>query len=116
MTDIHAITEKFAQTIKNTETYRKYLFEKERLEQYPELKNKIDEYRRKVFEIQMNSNPDTLYDELDKLEEWTDSFRKDETANDFLNAELALCRMMQEIYSELTINLDFDMDFTAFQK
>ena len=103
----------FVETIKSTEAYKRYAYEKEKLERLPELKRKIDDYRKRMYEFQNSENSDQLFDQVDRLEEEGASFRANPLVNDFLAAELAFCRMMQEIYTKITAEVDFDMELTG---
>ena len=40
-------------------------------------------------------------------------FRANPLVNDFLEAELALCRMMQGLYISITEAINFDMELTG---
>ncbi len=113
MTEMEKATDSFVETIRNTEIYKRYAYEKEKLEKLPELKRKIDEYRKRMFEIQNSENPDQLFDDVDRLEAEGESFRANPLVSDFLEAELAFCRMMQEIYTKITAEVDFDMELTG---
>lgn len=111
--DIELATDHFVKTIKGTEVYKRYIYEKEKLARYPELKKSIDDYRKRMYEFQNSDNADQLFDQLDRLEEEGASFRANPLVSDFLAAELAFCRMMQEIYTKLTAELDFDMELSG---
>lgn len=113
MVDIEKATDSFVETIKNTETYKRYAYEKEKLERLPELKRKIDDYRKRLYEFQNSENQDQLFDQVDRLEEEGASFRANPLVSDFLAAELAFCRMMQEIYTKITAEVNFDMELTG---
>lgn len=115
MTEIEHITKAFAKNIKDTEEYQRFAFEKDKINRYPELKQQLDAYRKMVYDFQNNTDESKLFDEVDRMMEVSDSIRANPDANEFLTAELALCRLMQEIYSELTIELKFDMDLTVLQ-
>lgn len=113
MVDIEKATDNFVETIRSTEVYKRYVYEKEKLERLPELKRSIDEYRRRMYEFNNSENQDQLFDQVDKLEEEGANFRANPLVNDFLAAELAFCRMMQEIYTKITTEVDFDMELTG---
>lgn len=112
MTEIEQATDNFVRIIKSTEVYKRYLFEKEKLDRFPDLKKSIDDYRKRMYEFNNSENPD-LFDQVDKLEEEGASFRENPLVSDFLAAELALCRMMQEIYTKITAEIDFDMEISG---
>ncbi len=109
MKDLEQATNEFVQCIKESEIYRKYIFESRKLENLPELKKRIDDYRRNLYRLQNTEDGDKLYDEVDALEAEGASLREIPLVSDFLAAELAFCRMMQDIYTKITAEVDFDM-------
>ncbi len=109
MNDIVQATNEFVKYIKDSETYKKYMTENNKMKNYPELKKRVDEYRRNLYILQNTEDGDKLYDEVDKIEAEGESLRAIPLVNDFLGAELAFCRMMQNIYRQITAEVDFDM-------
>ena len=73
------------------------------LEKYAE---QIDEFRRNNYLLQCRTDID--FDKLDHFEKEYENFRQQPLVADFLAAELALCRMMQDIFSDITEALDFE--------
>ena len=108
MADIKRATEDFANVIKNTDVYKHYFQMKEKVKAYPELKEKIDEFRWKNFELQTRCEQDELYYKMELFEREYEEFRKNPMVNDFLAAELSFCRMMQNIYSDLADRIEFE--------
>lgn len=97
--------------IKNSEIYKQYVYEKEKMSHFPELKKKIDEYRMRNFHLQNDENADILFEKADDFRREYEAFRDNPLVSEFLHAELAMCRMMQELYFTLTEQIDFDMTF-----
>ena len=96
----------FIDAIKSSGEYQDYTREKEKVKQFPELKEQIDEYRRRNYEMQNSS--DTVFENIEEFEkEYADLWEKP-LAADFLAAELAFCRMMQEVNLKVTESLDFE--------
>ncbi|MCI9662628.1 MAG: YlbF family regulator [Lachnospiraceae bacterium] len=93
---------KFVQAIKESDVSRKYYEQRERLKDCPEQYKKVNEFRRRNFEIQNTSQQDELF------EKEYEEFREDSMVDDFLRAELAFCRMMQEITLCITEMVDFE--------
>ena len=100
----------FIEEVKKSSVYTEYLIQRDRLRKYPELKKQVDEYRQKNFELQTQSWPDQLFDEIDRFQKEYETFRENPVVHDFLSAELALCRMMQNINYEVVkvVSLDFE--------
>ncbi len=96
----------YIRAIKNTEEYQDYQREKELVKQFPELKAQIDEYRRRRFELHHDENA-----QLETVEEFAAeyaAFLEIPQVADFLAAELALCRLMQEADRRVVESLKFE--------
>lgn len=87
------------------EEYLAYRAELDKVLQQPELKSQIDDFRRQNYELQ--TSPDIDFDKLDRFEKEYENFRSDPLVSDFLAAELAFCKRMQEIEIRVTEKLDF---------
>lgn len=105
---IEQATAEFIAAIRQTEEYREYSIQKEKISRYPELKEQIYEYRRKNYEFQLLSDSDELFEKIDAFQQEYEQFREDPLVSDFLAAELAFCRMMQEINVSIIEGVDFE--------
>ena len=74
----------------------------------PDLFARVKEYRQMNFALQSGTQAEELLDKLDAFEKEYEKFREDPLVDDFLRAELAFCRMIQEINSQLMTELDFE--------
>ena len=101
-------TVKFVQTIKETDIYWKYHVQLARIKTDPELFQRVNEYRWKNYELHNTSQVDQLFDRIEAFEKEYAAFRENPMVDDFLNAELAFCRMMQEINVFITKELEFE--------
>ncbi len=99
---------RFVKSIKETEIYKRYNFQLERIKEEPELFEKVNEFRKRNFELQNTSHVDELFDKMDGFEREYEQFCENPLVDDFLAAELAFCRMMQEIDIFITKELDFE--------
>ena len=66
--------------------------------------------RRRNFELHKCRNVD-LYTEMDRLENEFASLRAEPYVNEYLAAELSLCRMVQRINFRLMEEIEFDLGF-----
>lgn len=89
-----------------TEEYQTYEAVLAKVKQYPELKKQIDDFRKRNFELQLSSDNDL--NKLDQFEKEFESLREDMLVQDFLAAELDLCRLIQDIYLRITAALHFE--------
>ncbi len=99
---------RFVQAIKESDISKKYYEQRERLRGLPEQYEKVNEFRRRNFEIQNTSQKDELFEKMDAFEREYEEFREDPLVDSFLRAELAFCRMMQEITLYITEKVDFE--------
>lgn len=88
--------------------HRNYIRERERVKHYPELKAQLDEFRRRNFEMQTQTSGDIAFEEIEQMEKEYADFRDNPIVEDFLTAELAFCRMMQDINRNITEAIDFE--------
>jgi cell fate (sporulation/competence/biofilm development) regulator YlbF (YheA/YmcA/DUF963 family) len=109
MADISELIEQFVSDIKTTEAYLEYEKQKERIKAYPDLKNRIDQFRQQNYEIQNNTDPEYIFDRVDAFQKENEAFREIPMVHDFLAAELDYCRMIQEINER--IYKEFAIDF-----
>ena len=101
-------TEQFVKEICETDVYKTYVMQLERLKKNPELYKQVNDYRKLNFEMQNASQVDDLFDKMDYFEKEYKQFCENVIVDDFLKAELALCRMMQEISALVVDGLNFE--------
>ncbi|MBR6381281.1 MAG: YlbF family regulator [Lachnospiraceae bacterium] len=106
MSEIDQGLENFIACIKDSEIYREYRTQLELLKANPELKRQVDDYRKRNYELQKAEDMD--FAKLDSFWQEYYDFRMDPLVDSFLAAELAFCRMMQEVSFKLTESLDFE--------
>lgn len=100
--------EKLAAYIQQSDTYKEYFYQRERLKKQPELYDKVNEFRQRNFDIQNETDSEEMFDRMDEFEREYAKFRENPLVEGFLTAELAFCRMMQEINVLLTAEIDFE--------
>jgi len=96
----------YIEKLLKSKEYQKYVEQKERVKQYPDLKKQIDEFRRRNFEMQ--NSEDLVFEKIEFFEKEYEDFRDNPLVADFLEAELAFCRMMQRHYGEVMRAIDFE--------
>lgn len=93
--------------ILESEEYQKYCLYKKELSQMPELKAMVQEYRKKNFEIE---GQDSLRRKTDLSYECKNLLENPLVAS-YLNAELSLCKMLQNVTTNICKNIDLELDF-----
>ena len=106
--EVQEALEQLAQAIKDSDIYREYRRQSEKVDNTGDMREKIDEYRVRNFELQNSVQTEDLLDKLDAVERESEKFREDPLVEEFLDAELAFCRMMQEIDVKLAEAMDFE--------
>ena len=106
MSKIDSAVGTFITAIMDTDEYREYDLQRNRVKKYPELKAQIDEYRRRNFLLQ--TREDTAFEKIDQFEKEYEGFRENPLVSDFLAAELAFCRMIQGINMRITEAVHFE--------
>ena len=92
--------------ILNSDVYLEYKKCLDNVKQYPDLKKQIDEFRLRTYELQQS--PDYAFDKMEQFQREYQSFRENPLVSDFLSAELAFCRMVQDIECRLVEHIDFE--------
>lgn len=100
---------RFADQIMTSDIYRDYLHQREKIVKQPALYEKVNEFRQRNFVLQNAPESEDLYERLEAFAEEYERFRENPIVDDFLAAELAVCRMMQDIYGVLAEQLDFEL-------
>lgn len=96
------------EAVKQSEEYERYQIIQEQINEYPELEREINGFRQKVYLLQNSNGTIDIYDETDRMEEEYREFRKTPLVSEYLAAECALCRMIQQINWRMIEGLNFD--------
>lgn len=107
MADISSLANSVIEQIKVTDEYKEFQSLLARVKENPALYERLNEFRRRNFDIQMSDSGDTL-DMMDALTNEFEDVINMELATEFLEAEAAFCGLMQEFYNTVTDGLEFD--------
>lgn len=93
-----------------TKQFEDYQRVKAKLSGQPELRDSIQEFQKRNFELQMSDMDNLkLMEETDRLEREYEAFRANPLVNEFLACELAFNRLMQRVYDEIMEGIDYDI-------
>ena len=95
----------------SSEEYRQYRALQEQISLEPEKEKAINNFRRRNYLLQRNKDNIDLFDEIDKLEQEFQEFRQEPLVEEYLSAELSVCRLVQRINRKLMEQVDFDTEF-----
>ena len=110
MLELHEELDDFIAKLKDTKVYLEYEEQKKRICEQPELKQRVDDFRRRNYEIQTSAYQDNMFDEAERFQKESEHLRDIPMVHDFLAAELALCRMIQKVTTTIVeaVSEDFD--------
>lgn len=110
MYDYEKETANFIGQLYKSEVCTEYFRQRDIMKKHPELKIQIDEFREKNYRLQNEADSVVLFDEIDRFEKEYEEFRKNPIVSEFLAAELAFCRMYQEIDDMLSMAFAMEVD------
>ena len=97
------------EAIKESPEYVEFQKQNEILKKNPELKERVDTFREDNYKVQNECNPEDLFDVVELMGKESAELRRHPEVNAYLDAELALCKMMQKISVKLTEGIDMDV-------
>lgn len=101
-------TENFIEQIKKTEIFQNFNEKKIALKQDPDLWYATCQYRRERFEMQRDTEEAELYDRMDEFEKKYRELLLKKPVADYLDAEISMCRLLQNISVSLIQALEFE--------
>ena len=101
------------ESIKESPEYKEFRKQSDILKAESDLKHRVDAFRGENYRIQNECDEDSLFDVVEQISKESAQLRSNPQVNAYLDAELALCRMMQKISMELTDGIDLDAPFTV---
>lgn len=107
-TQIFEETHMFVEQIKQTESYVEYYKALQEVKKEPGLYDRILEFRLKNYELQNNVPEDRMMEESERFENQYEEFCENPLVDRFLAAELAFCRMFQEITEIIEDGIQFE--------
>lgn len=99
--------------ILESDEYQKFCLYRKELEQSPELYNRTMEFRKKNFELQLDADIGDADDReaaAGLANEYKDIL-ENHIAASYLNAELSLCRMLQNVTKNIYMDINLDLEF-----
>lgn len=85
--------ELYIQEILSSEEYTRYARLRDRLKEDPDLKGRVDIFRMRNFELHRSND---AFDRLEGFEREYEDLLEEPLVSEFLDAELAFCRMIQK--------------------
>lgn len=108
MSEVNNAIEELLRAIKRSQEYVEYRYQLDKINMQPELRRQVDTFRNENFELQNNTPEEELLQKMEQFEEKYQTLRENPLVNDFLAAELAFCRKMQDVNLRITAGLQFE--------
>lgn len=109
MSRVQEATKELKSEIVKSAEYLRYQDARKQIARYPMLKKKADEFRKRNYDLQ-NSGAD-IFAEADNLRQEYAYITQNAIAWEYLDAESAFCRVMQQVNWNLMQDLEFDVGF-----
>ncbi|MCC8103717.1 MAG: YlbF family regulator [Clostridiales bacterium] len=110
MRTIEESTQNLIRSIQDTEEYQRYQKLQKIVEADPELRGKLNAFRRRVYQAQTSEETLDYFSEQSRLGADATELRKNELVDEYLKTELHICRTIQKIAFELADAIDLDLD------
>ncbi len=101
---LHALTD----AMRNTVDYQSYRKLEAELDKDKELKKRVDEFRLRSFSLQKKDDVD-LFDAVDDIDREFGELRKNPVVEEYLEAELSVCRMIQKVFEAINHEVKVDV-------
>ncbi len=96
------------EAVKHSTTFKEYDRWRRILKADPELFAKVNKYRAENYRLQCLEDDGTLQDKIEKFAEDNRELSEEPRVHAFLESEVALCRMLQEITLRVVRGIDFE--------
>ena len=108
-TEIRRRLEELVKAIRSGEECRMFEEAKRRLDEEPDKRKKADDFRRKNFEFQ-NSEESMSSQAQAAMYREREALRRDPLIDEYLKAELVMCRLLRQITLIVMETVDLDLD------
>lgn len=110
MRNVVSKTKELVKAIEESEQYIQYQSAIKKLEKYPELLAKVNEYRKKRFAFQVEGM-ESSQSAQNELQSLFTQIRGNELVLDFLSAEKDFSSMMRQVNHAILDGIDMNVDF-----
>ena len=93
----------------NTRVYREYRHQEDLLSEDPKLKERVLRFRADNFNLQNNAQGQDLFSVVGNLYQESRELRKNDQVNAYLDAELAMCKLLQKLARTIVEGLEIEV-------
>jgi len=111
MSQIEKALDGLIQAIKDSPEYRQYQEIRAKVHGYPDLERQIHVFRKKNYELQNTVGNWDLFEQVDRLDSEYADFLKQPLVDEYITAEVAFCRVIQNVNWSIIRNIDFEVGF-----
>lgn len=108
--NVEIYTMALVRAIQESEEYKAFERIKKKLADMPELKQQINTYRKEAYILQNYGDVSTLYERTEEFQQKYKTFKENPLAEEYLRCELAVCRMIRGITTQITDSVDLELD------
>lgn len=110
MDKVAKYTKELAAAICDSQPYAEFEAVKEEIRQNPDLREQVNQFRRKNYELQNSKDEIEWFEAVEQFERENEEFRKNPLVAEYLRKELEMCRILQRINKAIVgaVNLDID--------
>lgn len=110
MSQVDICLEQLVNAVLESDEYKHYQEIREKMKKEPEKEQAINNFRRRNFVLQKSKDNTDLFEEIDRLDQEFKEFRSQPLVEEYLMAELAFCRLIQNINWKLMEHVEFDAE------
>lgn len=108
MKEVRKCLDDLIRVLENCEYFKRYKAACAEVHEYPEKEKRLREFRKKNYLLQNSKEQIDLFVELERLEQEYADVYKDPLLMKFLSAEVAVCKIVQQVNREMINCLDFE--------
>ena len=108
--NVEIYTMALVRAIQESEEYKAFERIKKKLTDMPELKQQINTYRKEAYLLQNYGDVSTLYERTEEFQQKYKTFKENPLAEEYLRCELAVCRMLRGIATQVVGGVDLELD------
>ena len=108
MDEIKEYTVQLSAALRGSEAYKAFREVSRRVSEEPQLRQRLDEFRKKNYLLQNGSNAYDLFDDVQNLEREYEDMRKNPVIQEYLAAELQICRIIQRCADEILTSVEIE--------
>ena len=105
--EIRMSVDRLIDTLKSTPEYREYIHASKILDESPDVKEKVFEFRKENYFLQHSPAGEDIYEKVESLREKNSDILYRPEVNDFLMTEWAFFSMMQGVFDRIMESMDF---------